>query len=80
MSYPEYESLGRYEDDTGIAFAVENPSECYDFSHIINSVAKIDGHIYTIKAVERRMHAAPWRKGEQIGLWVDLDKVEALGD
>ena len=52
----------------GIAFAVKNPVECSDFSHLIGSVVEIDGVQYEVMGVEFKAHAPPWKEGEDIGL------------
>jgi hypothetical protein len=41
-----------------------------DFAHLLQRRVTIDGHGYVCIAVNHFKHAAPWRKGERIGLVV----------
>ena len=49
-------------------FVVENPRNCDNFEWIIGKDVTIDGREYTVIDVERFAHAAPWKKGDKIGL------------
>lgn len=65
-SISTYQVIGR-----GTAFAVANPHECHDFSHLIGQKVKIDDAYFIVRGVERLAHTPPWKKGENIGLLVD---------
>ena len=67
----EFQSLSQWQvPGRGLVIAVENPSECRDFKHLIQRDALIDGKPYTITGVEFFTHAPPYRFGEKIGLVV----------
>lgn len=52
-------------------FVVDNPTECYDFQHLIGEDCRIDGRKYRVLNVERNAIMPPYRKGMAIGLLVD---------
>jgi len=66
-----FKSSNCFEGQPGMkTFAVECERERADFSDLYGATVEIDGNAYTVQAVERFMHYAPWRKGEIIGLLV----------
>lgn len=65
-------SLSSYQVQGKPCFALENPSACENFDHLIGEVVEIDGVRYKIDAVERYAHTPPFRAGERIGLQVSL--------
>jgi len=56
----------------GLVFCVKNPKKCDDFKHLRDQEVSIDGKIYIVKGVEFFAHCAPWKRGENIGLLVNL--------
>ena len=58
----------------GKVFAVRNPHECMDFSHLINNIVEIDEKQYLIRGVEFA-GAPPHAEGKPLGLLV-----RALGE
>ena len=68
---PKFKALERTPMSEELSMAaVDLDQDTYDFGHLINQPVAIDGIVYECVAVERRAHAAPWRKGERIGLVV----------
>lgn len=54
----------------GPVFSVENPAECKDFKHLINTEVSINGELWLVRGVEYRTHGGPQRAGAPIGLLV----------
>lgn len=51
--------------------AVACDRERDDFADVLGMNIQIDGRSYRCLGVEKRMHTAPWREGEPIGLMVE---------
>jgi hypothetical protein len=68
-----FDNAERVDLARGTAFRVQNPVECRDFNHLVGQAVMINGEQYTVRSVERFAHAAPWRAGEDIALWIDQD-------
>ena len=62
-------------DKKYVHYIVSNPRECWDFSHIVGKLARVNGHEVRVYGVERNSHCPPWYKGEKIGLVVDYDSI-----
>jgi len=54
----------------GPVYVVRNPKECSDFDWLKEQHVKIDGEQFKVRDIETRMHSAPWKKDELIGLLV----------
>jgi hypothetical protein len=70
----EFEAIVGWEDQRKRwywSFAVSNPRDCMDFSHLKGKMVKIDGNEYTVANVDAPIHPAPWRKGERVSLGVN---------
>lgn len=63
-----FKSKTSYRLTAGKVFVVENPHQCNDFNHLLNQKVMVDGEEFIINGVEARMHGAPWKQGEDIGL------------
>ena len=65
-------------DRPGTGFAISNPYECDDFSHLIGLIVSFEnvapGKVWVVKSVERFMHCPPWRRGERIALYCEEKK------
>ena len=67
-----FKSLSNYKIDGNQCFAVENPTACENFNHLVGADVEIDGMVYNVEAIERFAHTPPFSAGEHIGLQVKL--------
>ena len=65
-----FESLSSFhvEQSNITCYTVENPVDCWDFSHMQDKQVLIDGVPYKIRAVEFSAHMPPYLAGENISL------------
>jgi hypothetical protein len=70
-SIPKFRSEDSFEiSGRGLVHCVRLSEEVDNFDHLIGKPVEIDGRVHTVKGVEFFGHAAPYRKGEPIGLLI----------